>query len=65
MKTNSKTQKSNSKTNVNTYENQSNANKSDAASGGMPMAVSRMMIVTREPLGMDGTAKDINVTSNL
>ena len=29
------------------------------------MAVRRMMIVIREPLGMAGTAKDINVTSNL
>lgn len=50
---------------VYTYENQSNANKRDAASGGIPIAESKMIMVTRDPLGMDGTANDISVTNKL
>ena len=50
---------------VHTYENQSNANKRDAASGGIPIADSKMIMVTRDPLGMDGTANDISVTNKL
>ena len=52
-------------TQCDTYENQSNANNKEAASGGIPIAVNRIMMVTKEPLGIEGTAQDISETRSL